>query len=440
MKSKAIKLLILVGALLCLSGCVFRGTEHLFVLPKSSELYLNLQSKIESVKGGAEYISPLGGGNTQSIQLVDLNGDGIPEAVAFFRKTSDERPLKIAIFQQDEKSEYQLLTKIEGLGTDIKAIEYCDVAGDGVLEVLATWQVTPTVHTLATYDVSESQGVMLMQSGCTRYITADLNRDGKHEIYLVQIGIGEESATRVEMYMDKDGALEQHAAAPLSEGVLSVVVCEVGVLKNGEPALMITCEYGENFRITDIFAAEENGIKNITFDEATRRSESALRHYTSIAPADIDGDGVTEFPLTRQIPSHPAAGQTESFWQIIWTDFDLQGASTQKLATYHNNTDRWYLVLPSGWDGNITLSRQEYTAIGERALVFSYWQGDPNIEPQPFLTIYRLTENNRHIHAEQDNRFLLWSDSETVYAAEFVDCNWSCGLTEETLKELFHAL
>ena len=440
MRVKAIKLLLLLSLILALTGCVFRGTDGLFVLPKSSELYLNLQSKIESVKGGAEYISPLGGGNTQSIQLVDLNGDGIPEAVAFFRKTSDERPLKIAIFQQDEKSEYQLLTRLEGLGTDIKAIEYCDVAGDGVLEVLVTWQVTPTVHTLATYDISESQGVMLMQSGYTRYITADLNGDGKHEVYLIQIGGGEESATRVEMYIDKDGALEQHATAPLSEGVLSVVLCEMGTLASGEPALMITCEYGESFRITDIFAPEGNGIKNITFDEAARRSESTLRHYTGIAPADIDGDGVTEFPLTGQIPSHPAAGQAENFWQIIWTAFDASGAGTPKLTTYHNNTDKWYLILPDAWDKNITLSRQEYTAIGERALVFSYWKGSPDTAPQPFLTIYRLTENNRHIHAEQDNRFLLWSDSETVYAAEFIDCSWDCGLTEETLKALFHAL
>ena len=40
-------------------------------------------------KGSAEYIAPLSGENRQTIQLVDVDGDGTQEAVAFFQKVVD---------------------------------------------------------------------------------------------------------------------------------------------------------------------------------------------------------------------------------------------------------------------------------------------------------------------------------------------------------------
>lgn len=66
---------------------------------KSSEAYVNLQAKINQEKGSAEYIAPLSGENRQTIQLVDVDGDGVQEAVAFFRDTTSENPLKIVIFK-----------------------------------------------------------------------------------------------------------------------------------------------------------------------------------------------------------------------------------------------------------------------------------------------------------------------------------------------------
>ena len=82
----------------------------MYALPKSSEAYVNLQAKINQEKGSAEYIAPLSGENRQTIQLVDVDGDGVQEAVAFFRDTTSENPLKIVIFKQDEHEEYQAVS------------------------------------------------------------------------------------------------------------------------------------------------------------------------------------------------------------------------------------------------------------------------------------------------------------------------------------------
>ena len=53
---------------------------------------------------GGEYAAPLTGEMIQSVQLQDLDGDGRQEAIAFFRMSSEEKPLKIYIFRQEPPS------------------------------------------------------------------------------------------------------------------------------------------------------------------------------------------------------------------------------------------------------------------------------------------------------------------------------------------------
>jgi hypothetical protein len=438
MKKNGWKLVLLAGLLLCLSGCMFRGGDELFAIPRTSETYQKLQYKIQSVMGSADAISPISGSNTQTIQLVDLDLDGTQEAVAFFRDGSAERPLKIAIFKQGEDGNYALYAQIEGAGSDIESIEYQDVMDGEELELLVSWQVTPAVHTLVAYSVEDNQVAELMRSGYTRYLATDLNGDGKMELLLVQIDSSNPIVNRVEMYVGAEGAMELQSTAPLSQGIVSLQSWEAAYLKDQIPAMMVTCEYGENDHITDIFCLTDAGLKNITLDEASRTSAETLRHYTGIGLSDINRDGITEIPITKSIPSYQSTTAAENFWENIWEQYDQKGTAHAMLSTYHNNSDEWYLELPESWENMITLSRPEHTTVGERAVVFSYWKGNAEVTPEPFLIIYRLTGNNRDNHAAKDNRFVLYADSETVYAAEFVESSWNCGLDKDALLQRFH--
>lgn len=109
--------LLLVVCLLGLGGCVFGSVDEMYALPKSSEAYVNLQAKINEEKGTGEYIAPLNGENRQTIQLVDVDEDGIQEAVAFFRDADADTPLRIVIFKQDDQGEYQVYARIQGVGS-----------------------------------------------------------------------------------------------------------------------------------------------------------------------------------------------------------------------------------------------------------------------------------------------------------------------------------
>ena len=72
-------------------------------------------------------------------------------------------------------------------------------------------------------------------------------------------------------------------------------------------------------------------------------------------------------------------------------------------------------------------------------MIFSYWEGE-NSEPVPFLVIYALSGDNRFMRANMAGRFRLLpddTDSDTIYAARLLQCDWDCGLDEEGVKANF---
>ena len=119
------KLLLAAGLLsLLLGGCFSQSVDELYRAPRAPDDYLKLDERINEVlNAGGEYAAPLTGELTQKVQLQDLDGDGVQEAIAFFRVSADERPLKIYIYRQVEE-DYEVAAIIEGSGNAINSVSY----------------------------------------------------------------------------------------------------------------------------------------------------------------------------------------------------------------------------------------------------------------------------------------------------------------------------
>ena len=117
----------LLCAVLLLGGCAQAPSDETFYrLPKLPAEYESLETLIDALlDGGAEYAAPTSGSNLQSVQMVDLDGDGEEEAVAFFRRSSDERPMKIYVFRAADDS-YEQYCVIEGTANSIYSINYIE--------------------------------------------------------------------------------------------------------------------------------------------------------------------------------------------------------------------------------------------------------------------------------------------------------------------------
>lgn len=447
MRNRMMKMILALGMLFLLSGCLSQPGEELYTLPQLPDEYLELQQTITQVMRslGAEYAAPASGSNVQTIQLQDLDGDGQREsAVAFFRVANAERPLKLYVFKQSPLTgAYETEWVIEGEGTGIYSVAFEDLGGSADKEIVVCWQISTKVQSVAAYSLqSEGNVVELMRSGYTKNAVTDLDRDNDKEIVLVQMDAAEGNS-RAELYNYDNGLMVLTSSVPLSLQLNEIEGVKSGNLTNLIPALFVSSDFGENGgRITDVIALQDGALVNLTMDEATGMSVSTIRYYSDFQDAngrDINDDGILELPISEELP--PVGVSAAPQYLLHWAQYRDDGAPVFVYTTFHSYDDGWFLILPERWHGYVTAARKDYSSstISERAISFYYLKGEP-AEPEEFLTIYRLTGTNRTYRSTIDERFVLYESSDVIYAAKFHDTEWNCGLNNEDLLERFNRI
>lgn len=410
--------------------------QDLYCLPKLPTKYTELNNLLNQiVEGGAEFAAPTSGTNIQTVQMMDLNGDGNDEALAFFRNSADEKPLKIYIFTADGDS-YEQSAVIEGSGTSIYSIEYSDLDGDGRIELLVGWKVSEALQALSVYTLRPTGTEELIRStDYVKYKAEDLNQDQRKELVVIHAdrvgngiadyygwqagGLAVESSARISMNMAELSGQQGRVAS--------------GALKDGTPALFVT-GVGESARaITDILVMKDKEFTNIVLSAVTGVS-TEISLFRSLFPTDINGDGVTEVPWPVPLPTWD--DEEGSYQRIEWRAYDINGQSEVVLNTYHAIEDGWYLRLPGSWDGQILVSRN--AAPGETSVTF-YALSESGEPAEAFLRITAITGNDRENRAVRGNRFSLKRWEETIYVAELLEGNerWNDGITEDEVRAAF---
>ncbi len=428
----------------CLSGCLFEPVDSLYALPVLPQEYKDLQATINATMAelDAEYATISYGTNTSTIQLLDLDGDGEQETAAVFLRVvsaeEQERPMRVCLFRQGDDNTYRQMQILSGAGSSINSVAYEDLTGDGIREIIVSWQLSGGVHILAAYNLTGSEVDELMSTTYNEtYMVVDMDNDSSQEILVFQQDSTGEGNNRAEYYDYQDGVLAITTVASLSDGLRDVTASEAGRLVDGQNAVYVTLEL-ETGMLTDILVMEDGNLVNITRDIESGRSNSTARAYTEVPAADINSDGVLEIPRPQQLPPIDPESGGSAQYLIYWQQFDSTGSASTNSITYHSVSDGWYLNLPNGWDaGNIAVARDDsLSGRGERAVVFYYWP-DPDRAPKKFLTIYRLTGNNRNARSKLPGRIPLYSDSTTTYCATLSSGVWNCGTSEADLAQRF---
>lgn len=424
---------------LILGGCIMMASvEDLYALPKLPQEYQALGKHIEKIlSDGAETASPASGSHLQSVQIEDLDGDGIAEAIAFFRNNNDERPLKIYIFRAVNDA-YEQAALIEGSGTSVYSIGYEDMNGDGVKEILVSWRVG-TQQALSVYALEDLSPTLLMSAAYARYEIVDLDHDEQMELIVLR-GDETEMSSSLADYYDWDGAsLLLESSARLSVAVSELHWLRIGALAGGEAAVFVTGRVAgveETSRaVTDILIYRDAQLENILLSPETGVSVQIAR-FLGIQPADIDGDGATEVPMPARLP---VVENGEEMWKVYWSEYDVNGNAEQDVMTYHNLTDSWYLLIPEAWDGRFTVV-QNNTNSGEHETRF-YSVSNRRADKLLF-TIYTLTGDNRETQVATGDRIILRRQFSAVYALKLEKEyeEWRYAIATEELISRFNAI
>lgn len=420
-------ILCLMAAVLLLTGCNMHAISDLYCLPKRSEEHNNLQSLIKSAMAGCEFSAPVYGDNQQTVQAVDLNGDGVDEFLLFAKDSSD-KPLKIFVFAGDGEN-YELLNTIESTGSSFDQVEYIQMDDIPGYEIVVGRQISDqVVRSVSVYGYIGSQIEQIMTANYSEFICCDLDVDGKSELMLLRPG--ESANGTAVLYSVEDLMLERSQEVTMSEPAENIMRIMFGKLDDGVRAVYVASSVtGSDGIITDVYALIDGQLTNVSLSNESGTSVQTLRNHYIYAD-DIDDDGVLELPSLITMRSADPDSESASQNIIRWYAMNSDGAEVDKMYTYHSLVGGWYLKL----DKNLA-ARYHVEQKGS-SYEFSLWNEDFT-DTEKLLTIYALTGQKREEQAVADNRFILYRGESTVYAANLEVASSGYGLTQDVLIKSF---
>ena len=415
-------------AAVLLSGCSALTVEQMYCLPKRSEAYNDLQKAIDSAMSGLDYSAPIAGENQQTVQMADLNGDGVQEYLLFARGTA-EKPLRILIFGYIDGS-YQHIESIECNGSAFDLVEYVQMDDNDGVEIVVGRQLSDQIlRSVSVYTFANGEAEQLLSVNYTEFLTLDMDADGYTELFVLRSGLPDSGRGIAELYGVEDGVIERSNEVDMSVSVDKLKRVIIGKLHGGQTAVYAASALGDTAIITDVYALTDGKLTNVTFSSESGTSIQTIRNYYVYAD-DIDDDGVIELPYLINMVMLEDADSTDKHDLIRWYAMTVDGKEVDKMYTFHNFVGGWYIRLDSRWASRLSVQN-----FGNR---YEFYLWDSTFEnAQKILTIYALTGHNRDEQGAAQDRFILYRTESVVFAAQLENAAADYGIRKETLIDSF---
>lgn len=430
MKKRMVLLAAMLAAVL-LSGCALSTVEEMYALPKRSKEFRELQAAIDTAMYGMTFSSPQSGDNQQTVQMADLNGDGVEEYLVF-AKGATEKPLQVLIFQQDETGKCRTMATIGFNGQAFEQVEYVEFDDKPGYELVVGIQVSDQVlRSVAVYSFAGGDAELLLLNSYSKMLACNLSGD-RNELMVLRPGEEETERGMAVLYGYENGQIVRSVETELSEHTSQIRRIMTGKLQDGTNAVFVTSSSGENTIVTDIFTVKDGNFTNISYSREADTSVGTLMNYYVYAE-DIDSDGILELPGLISMKAVDNWRDNEQKFLLRWYAMDSDGWEIDKMYTYHNYPGGWYVQLDSTWASRVTVEQDQ------RAYQFYVWD-ESYQTADPLFTLYTFTGNDRDEVAAQDGRFALYRSEGVAYAAQLELAAPEYGITEKSLTESFHLI
>lgn len=426
------KWLMLLGVLACLllSGCAMKTVDEMYCLPKRSEAYQELQKVLDTELQNMEYCAPLSGMNQQPVQAADVDGDGVSEFLVF-AKAAGERPLRILVIEREDQT-FTLTDTLQFSGTAFDQVEYISMDDKSGVELVVGIQLSDQLlRSVAAYTFADGKGEKLLDANYTNFLTVDLDRDNQGELFILYPGQTEESPGFVALYEVEKGVVERSLEVKLSAPVSRLQRVITGELAGGEAAVFVASALEDTVLVTDVYALRSGALTNISLSNESGTSVSTIRNHFVYAQ-DIDEDGQLELPAL--IPMKAMSERnTQSEDLIRWYSLSITGEEVDKLYTYHNFVNSWYLVLDSTWAQQVTVT-QDSTG-------YSFYLWDLAKENAiRVLEVQMLYDQDEISQAMEGGAILLYQGESSAYVGVLTSDAAQFGLTQEWLRGSFYLI
>lgn len=346
-----------------MTGCSLGGSvDSLLSPPKlSEEQNAVYDALIRSVGKDIRLKYPRAGEYRSAFVFSDIDSEPDREAVVFYEKAGETEGggnVRINIIDR-RGGKWTSVYDHAGAGTGIDRILFSELGESGGQSVIIGYTLLSGERSVQIY--SYENGLLTTEYSDTysTMFTADLERDGNNELILVRPGNQLRKASLSSVSADPEsGAITETSSVALDESATEFVSVAAGYVGKETPAIFIDGLSGGQLT-TEIVYSVDGQLRNPLYLGESGLIEKT-RRPSGYPCTDIDLDGVIEIPTLTLFPGYFEDSAGTKLYSTDWNVFDNYNI-TKKYSSFYNVSEGYCFILPSRWDGVVTVKRDAAT-------------------------------------------------------------------------------
>ncbi len=370
---------------------------------------------------------PSSGEYRSAIIEKDLNSDGTNEAVAFYSTTLDNVTTMHISFIAKNGDEWLSGGDASLVATGVEKVEFADINGDGIDEIVVSWNVYSTVEkSVGVYSADGSGLTTRILESQTAFICKDFDFDSNPDLLIINRDTKKAISTAKLLDLTADGVKEIGSCA-LDAAVTEYLEPVTFALDN-KTAVYIDGIKGTGM-ITEMLVIENGAISNLSFSGNKNTAFDTFRS-SSATVFDINGDGNYDIPISYLL-TQSTDSPNNNIYKTNWYSFDGEGI-TLTISTIMNYSDGYFLEIPEKWDASITASVNS----ADKTLTVFRLDSQTGMSADLLLKIYTSPKDSTLASVFQGSQKIGESDTNNYYA-DFGTYQGPEAVTAEDVKSLF---
>ena len=311
---KVLSIIIILVICLSLSGCNYSivSVDNLMRPPKLSGESSELQKAFEKTLENPQDVimkNSISGDNRSSFLFYDLDNDKQSEAFVLYSEPETSELAFCSVFKKVD-NEWVKVQSIKGRGEEIYEIDFADVNGDDIFEIVISWIFSSdnqrTIsnsfsymgnRVLTLYSYSGNNLTLMKSEYFTNLYIADFNNDDSDELLLININLTSNEnrtiARIIEFAEDYSIIMDDSFTLTNMLEIHNIVTDS----QNGKTRIFIDGLVSENAFITEVLDINHENFKITLPLYELNTSDNPITIRTSqVLCKDIDNDGIIEIP------------------------------------------------------------------------------------------------------------------------------------------------
>lgn len=385
MKNKSILLIFLVALLI--SGCsITESPVDLMKPPELSDDKENIRIAIkEYLPKNTKLITPPTDDNKfSSIKFVDIDGDGMDEALVFYSMTLEDNPFRILILKKQD-SLWVNKDEIKIIGQDLDKVLFKNILGNKGMEIIVGSKEKYSIYkNITVYSLTKREKKVIFKNEYDDFIIDDLDNDAISELLLFKKGSDMEGA-QAELYKNSMDVISKVDEVMFSKNA-DINYVFYDYLYKSEKGIIISTLEDKEFINTYLMKVEGGKLVNLISDGFIKsRKEDTL---DVIKPKDINKDGTLEFAVPNKIQENSSEKLINKLTE--WYSYDGNSGIKLEAINYYDEVLNFTFDLPLKWKDNLIITNQtsHKNTIREEDYVSVDYKKDANSKKINLLNIY----------------------------------------------------